>query len=75
MSAILARPRGWLEYTFLTVGRYNITNIVFAPKVLDIFSVEKFVQIAMHISITKLEVFITFNHLIFFSNQISSILR
>ena len=34
MCAILARPRGWLEFIFLTVGRSNINNIVSAPGIL-----------------------------------------
>ena len=42
MGAMLAWSRGWLEFIFLTVGRYNINNIFFAPDLLDIFSVERF---------------------------------
>ena len=43
MGGILALPRGWLELIFLTVGRYNINKVFFAPKVLDIFIVKRFV--------------------------------
>ena len=37
MGAILALPRGLLEFIFLTVGRYNINNVLFTPKVLEIY--------------------------------------
>ena len=38
MGAIVALPRGWLEFIFIIVGRYDI-NVIFVPEVLDIFSV------------------------------------
>ena len=35
----LALPKDWLEFIYLTVGRYNINNAIFTPEVLDIFSI------------------------------------
>ena len=43
MGALLALPRGLLEFIFLIVGRYDINNVLFTPEMLDIFSIERFV--------------------------------